>query len=44
MGGALTPRRVRALLEAALDEVQWPYVRRLSLLLDALIIRGEDGA
>jgi hypothetical protein len=43
-GARLSPRQVRALLEAALDEVSWIWCRRISLLLDALIMRGEDGA
>jgi hypothetical protein len=37
------PRRVRALLEAALDECGWPWCRRASLLLDELLSR-EDAA
>jgi hypothetical protein len=37
----VSPARVRALVEAALDESGWPWSRRLSLLLDELVIREE---
>jgi hypothetical protein len=38
----VTPRRARALLEHALDEAGWPYVRWLSLALDLLVLREEQ--
>jgi hypothetical protein len=40
----VTPREVRALLEAALDEAGWTWCRETSLLLDALLVREEGGA
>ena len=43
MAVGVSPRSVRALLEAALDEVRWPWSRGISLLLDELV-RREDGA
>jgi hypothetical protein len=43
MKSLTTPRRVRALLEAVLDECGWVFCRRVSLLLDELV-RSEDDA
>jgi len=37
----MTPRRARQLLEAALDECGWRWCRRMSLLLDELLLREE---
>jgi hypothetical protein len=37
----VSPRRARALLEAALDEIGWPWCRSISLWLDELVIRQE---
>jgi hypothetical protein len=41
----MSPHQARALLEALLDETAWPWRRRLSLLLDVLLLseeRNED--
>lgn len=38
----MTVRRVRALLEAALEDMGWPWCRRLSLLLDERLPRQES--
>ena len=38
---SMTPRRARQLLEAALDECGWRWCRRMSLLLDELLLREE---
>jgi len=40
----MSPRQVRALLEAALDEVGWRWCRRASLLLDETLISEERAA
>jgi hypothetical protein len=37
----VTPRHVRALIESLLDESGWAWRRRLSLLLDELVLREE---
>ena len=39
----MTARAVRALLEAALDEIGWPFTLTISRLLDELILREEIG-
>jgi hypothetical protein len=39
----VTPRRVRAVLEAAPDECGWVFCRRVSLMIDEMLQR-EDGA
>jgi hypothetical protein len=38
----VTAREIRALLEAALDELSWPYVRAISLMIDTLLQREGD--
>jgi hypothetical protein len=35
----MMPRRVRQLLESALDEVSWIWSRRISLLIDEALAR-----
>lgn len=37
-------RAARRIVELALDAAGWPWSRRLSLWLDALVILDEDGA
>jgi hypothetical protein len=37
----MSPRHVRAYLEAALDEIGWTWCRRISFWLDGLVIRQE---
>lgn len=41
---AAEARAARAEIEAALDATRWPWSRRLSLWLDALVIREESAA
>lgn len=36
-------RAARGEIEAALDAAGWPYIRRLSLYLDILILLEESG-
>jgi hypothetical protein len=38
----MTAREIRALIEQFLDEAGWVFSRRVSLLLDELIIREES--
>jgi hypothetical protein len=38
------PRRIRQLLEAALDEADWPWCRSWSLLIDAALVGEERDA
>lgn len=40
----MSARYVRRLLEAALDEIGWPWCRRTSLMLDELLSRQEQSA
>jgi hypothetical protein len=40
----VNPREARGLFEAALDEIDWLFCWRLSLLLDELLVREERGA
>jgi len=38
----MLPRHVRALLERLLDEIAWPWCRRLLLLIDETLVREEQ--
>jgi hypothetical protein len=40
----MTARRARGLFEDVLDEYDWRWCRRLSLLLDELVSREESTA
>ena len=37
----MSPHVVRAYLEAALDDIAWCWCRRISLWIDALVIKQE---
>jgi hypothetical protein len=43
MSAAALARAARGVTEAALDAAGWPWSRRISLWLDALVVLEEQG-